>query len=253
MSNLNLMLHCGAHEVEPDALAMTETPPATDTWHPIPHSLLVDEVEGALSAGGLRIRQAHHALWRNGLRYFGLYEIASESSEFSTVVGLRNSHDKSFPAGLVLGSGVFVCDNLAFSGEIKLARKHTRFIMRDLSQLVHRAVGQLGDLKLIQETRIEAYKEAELSNAQADHLIVEMLRARIITKSNVDKVIAEWDSPRHPEHVDAGQTAWRLFNAATEALKGNLAELPRRTQALHGLMDSVSGVTLEGTCERIAA
>jgi hypothetical protein len=27
---------------------------------------------------------------------------------------------------------VFVCDNLAFSGEIKIARKHTRFIVRDL-------------------------------------------------------------------------------------------------------------------------
>jgi hypothetical protein len=33
------------------------------------------------------------------------------------VLGLRNSHDKRFPAGLVGGSAVFVCDNLAFSGE----------------------------------------------------------------------------------------------------------------------------------------
>ena len=31
---------------------------------------------------------------------------------------------------------------------------------------------------------------------------------------------------------------WSLFKAFTEALKGNLNELPHRTEALHGLLDS---------------
>jgi hypothetical protein len=29
-----------------------------------------------------------------------------------------------------------------------------------------------------------------------------------------------------------------LFNSFTEVLKGNLNELPKRTEALHGLLDS---------------
>jgi len=33
-----------------------------------------------------------------------------------------------------------------------------------------------------------------------------------------------------------------LFNAFTEALKGNLDALPRRTQALHGLLDAACGL-----------
>jgi len=36
---------------------------------------------------------------------------------------------------------------------------------------------------------------------------------------------------------------WSLFNAFTESLKdGSLAELPKRTEALHGLLDSHVGL-----------
>jgi hypothetical protein len=36
---------------------------------------------------------------------------------------------------------------------------------------------------------------------------------------------------------------WSLFNAFTETLKqANLAELPKRTEALHGLLDVAVGL-----------
>ena len=39
------------------------------------------------------------------------------------------------------------------------------------------------------------------------------------------------------------RNVWSLFNAFTETLKdGNLAELPKRTEALHGLLDVVVGL-----------
>ena len=75
--------------------------------------------------------------------------------DYAFVVGLRNSHDQSFPASLVIGSAVFVCDNLAFSGEVVLARRHTRFIVRDLPEMVDRAGGRLGELRVNQDRRIE--------------------------------------------------------------------------------------------------
>jgi hypothetical protein len=50
-------------------------------------------------------------------------------------------------------------------------------------------------------------------------------------------VLTEWRKLRHAEFRES-RTAWCLFNAFSEILKGNLGELPRRTQALHGLMDS---------------
>jgi hypothetical protein len=52
------------------------------------------------------------------------------------VVGIRNSHDKAFAAGIIAGAQVLVCDNLCFSGEILLARKHTGHIHYDLPVMV---------------------------------------------------------------------------------------------------------------------
>jgi hypothetical protein len=57
-------------------------------------------------------------------------------------------------------------------------------------------------------------------------------------------VLREWRAPRHNEFRAGGRTAWRLFNAFTEGLKGNLDALPRRTQALHGLLDGACGLAV---------
>jgi len=241
----NLMLHCGARHVDRQQVDDAATPPRTQTWVPIPHTRLLDQVEQTLRGNGLSIVSQAHALWREDARYFGLMEVANghTAGDYNMVVGLRNSHDQSFPAGLVLGTAVFVCDNLSFCGEVKLARKHTRFIERDLPELVQRAVGKLTDLRVGQDRRIEAYKETNLRDARVHDLVVRALDARVVPVTQVPRVLEEWRQPRHPEFAEHGRTAWRLFNAFTEALKGrNLPALPRRTQALHGLLDGACGL-----------
>jgi hypothetical protein len=158
-----------------------------------------------------------------------------------SVVGLRNSHDKSYPAGLVVGSRVFVCDNLAFSGEISVARKHTTNILRDLQGLTCRAVGFLAERWMDQEKRIDGYKGYEVDDARAHDLIVRAIDARVISTTQLPKVIHEWREPRHPEFGEGN--AWLLFNSFTEVLKEvNPFDLPRRTQALHGLFDHQVGL-----------
>jgi hypothetical protein len=165
--------------------------------------------------------------------------------DYSLVVGLRNSHDKTFPAGLACGSGVFVCDNLAFSGEVRLSRRHTRFIERNLPQLVARAVGRLGDLRRQQDQRLDTYRTHTVSDESAHDLMVRAIDARVLPVTALPHVVAEWRRPSHEEFAADGPTVWRLFNSFTEALKGqNLAELPRRTQALHGLLDAACGLAV---------
>jgi hypothetical protein len=144
-----------------------------------------------------------------------------------------------------LGASIFVCDNLSFSGEVKLARKHTANIERDLPQLVERAVGLLGDLRGMQERRFTAYQRQELTDSQAHDWLIQALDARIVPVTKLPDVLQQWREPRHPEFRE-GRTAWRLFNAFTEILKGNLNELPRRTQALHGLLDTACGLAVAG-------
>ena len=186
-----------------------------------------------------------HALWNNGQRYFGLLAIANGQShdDYGLVIGLRNSHDKSFPAAIALGNSVFVCDNLSFSGEVSIARRHTRFIERDLPRVVHTAVGRLTDMRNQQDQRIETYKRTELDDRSVHDLVVRAVDARVVPVTQLPAVLSEWRAPSHAEFTESGKTAWRLFNAFSETWKGrDLAALVRRSQALHGLLDAACGL-----------
>jgi len=243
---LNLMLHCGSQATERSEVIESPTPDGTKTWQPIQHSRLLDLVEGTLSQTGLQVVNQAHALSRDGDRYFGLLEVQNgqKANDYGLVVGLRNSHDQTFPAGIVVGSGVFVCDNLAFSGEIVLSRRHTVYIERDLPQLVQRAVGQLGDLRTQQDHRIDAYKNYRLMDTHAHDLFVQMIDTRILPVTRLPHALKEYRQPSHSEFLNEGhRTAWTLFNSVTDVLRGRtLGSLPKRTQALHGLLDSACGL-----------
>jgi hypothetical protein len=256
MKNLNLCLHAGAATTTLDDVTRVATPAAVDRWCPIPHRALYDQVVGALGQMNMRVVAEQHALGRGGLRYFSLLQVANcqeVSADYAYVLGLRNSHDKCFPAGLVVGSGVFVCDNLAFSGEISIARKHTTNIMRDLPVLTGRAVGQLSEKWMDMNTRFQAYKTKELVDAQVHDIAIRALDVGAATPQQIPHIISEWRNPRHQEFVSCGKTAWRLFNAFTEIQKDSgVFVLPKRTQSLHALMDAECGI-ISRTPEAISA
>jgi hypothetical protein len=243
----NLVLHCGARSVERRAIEVAETPAGSSTWVPVPHHRLLEQVESTLVAGGMTVVNQAHALRQDGLRYFGLLEVTNGQThdDYGLVIGLRNSHDKSFPAAIALGSAVFVCDNLAFSAEVTISRRHTRFIERDLPRVVHTAVGRLADMRGQQDERIDAYKESELSDPAAHDLLIRAVDARVLPVTQVPAVLEEWRAPSHEEFAVDGKTVWRFHNAMTHVWKGrNLAALPHRSQALHGLLDAVCGLAV---------
>lgn len=243
-TRLNLLLHCGAQAVDLTEVQAVKTPAATSSWQPIPHHQLIQRVHTALGASRLTIGTQAHSLSHDGQRYFGLMEIRNQrlvSDDYALVLGLRNSHDKTFPAGIVAGASVFVCDNLSFSGEVKFARKHTTFINRDLPQIVERAIGKLGDLWHHQDTRISAYKQAEVDDETVHDLVIRATDVGVCANSYIPKILKEWREPRH--EAFERRSVWSLFNSFTEALKeGNLQELPKRTEALHGLLDAHVGI-----------
>jgi hypothetical protein len=234
----NLVLHCGASAVKRVDVARVSTPQPTQTWQPIPHVSLLEEVESALRSTGLKIGNQVHSLNADGNRYFGLTEVhgPGDARDYALVLGLRNSHDKTFPVGLVAGASVFVCDNLSFSGEVRLTRKHTVHLQRDLPQLVAGGVGKLMQLWNHQGQRIDTYKNYRMRDKTALDLVIRASDVGACTNRMIPAIIKEWREPSHPEFKD--RTGWSLFNAFTEVLKGNLPELSKRTTALHALFDT---------------
>ncbi|VUX46637.1 conserved hypothetical protein [Candidatus Defluviicoccus seviourii] len=231
-----LMLHCGAQEVVFDQLRQLDTPLPTPSHVPIPHFRLVDMLRHSLSYYGHEVVDEHHGVSEDGMRYFGVLSLKSSYGGYEDTVALRNSHDKTFPVGIGFGGRVFCCDNLSFFADHVIRRKHTANAKRDLPGLVQDVVEPLADQRASQQRTFERYRAAELSNPMADHAILEMYRAGIITVQRIAEVVHEWESPSFDELKDR-RTAWRLFNAATYVLTGRVVANPAATKQLHTIID----------------
>lgn len=240
-----LMLHCGGQLKTREEVCAVPVPRATTTYAPLPYESFLTRIEKQLAVEGMRIKEERLALANEGQRLFGLLALEMPGfpqAEYGSVLGLRTSYDKSFSTGVCIGASVFVCDNLSFRGEITFARKHTPNALRDLSWLLAETIAQLPTRFIKQSNTFEEYKRTEIMDEEAHHLIIRMLDRRAVNVTDIPHLLREWRTPQHPEFVVNGKTLWRLFNAATETVKGDLWRLPARTTAIHELLDEVCGV-----------
>ena len=245
---------CGGNRtlVEYDQVVGVPTPPVefrkkenangerAISYQPIAHHELGNRTKGFLDEQGFTIQDEVHSLARDNKHYFGLFSVDHPNraeSDRGCVIGVRNSHDKTFPAGLCAGDAPFVCDNLIFTNTIKLARRHTRNILQDLNHTINRALGKLFGFWHGQDNRISAYQNFELGNSTANDIIIRACKAGAIPKTKIMDVVNQWESSDHPEFWDRNMNS--LYNAFTEVYKGNLVALPQRSDALHSVLDSV--------------
>jgi len=237
------MLHCGASHVERQALSSVTLPEVTKSFTPINHDYFVDLVQDKLEDRGLRVISEAHGLTKGGGNYFGMFEVRGqdEHEDYSTVIGMRNSHVKWFAASIAVGGGVFVCDNLAFSGEVVVGHKHTTNVMEFLPSRIESAMDGVIQLDTFQGERYAAYKERDFSDREAEFTMIELFRKGILNTRSLPKVVEQWDEPDHEEFKH--NNVWRLFNAATEAYKGlDPYSLQRTTGALHQELDVICDV-----------
>src|SRR6516162_8168719 len=151
---MSLIIHAGANATSYDELRAVRTPDGTETHIPVTHHEIVELMRYTLGFYG---HEMHHALTPDGARYFGLLSLRSSYGDYTDTVGLRNSHDKSFPIGIAFGSRVIVCDNLAFIGDHVIRRKHTVKAKRELPGLVTEIVQPLQEQRIRQNERLAYY------------------------------------------------------------------------------------------------
>jgi hypothetical protein len=230
-----LNLHSGGTLVTYDELRAVPTPLATATHVPLPHHELVELVRYTLGFYGHSITEEHFALDHDGARFFAVMCLESQYGNYSDMVGLRNSSDKSFPIGVAFGSKVFVCSNLAFASEHVIRRKHTVNARRELPALLSDIIRPLQGHRVAQNQKLLTYQKTPISDMAADHAILSMYKTGVIGLQRIAQVIDAYEKPPH----DWGdRTAWRLFNAATYALTGRVAEKPDLTKRLHQVIDA---------------
>lgn len=226
-----LMLHCGGRECTREDLDDCTVPQGTETWRPIGHRTIVETMLEGLDRVGLKVKREQHGVLDRevdgrmvlGARYFGILDLESELMPgVTTAVGLRNSVDKSMTAGAAIGERVFVCDNLAFTGDIVVMRKHTRFIMRDLRAKIWDACDRLPGFEQVRQEQLKRLRQTECPEPVTNDVIIRALDAGALPASQIPKVLHE--ARRELNLEEQAQfvrgTAWHLYNSFTEVAKG---------------------------------
>lgn len=231
----NLMLHDGGRSVSMGELKAVQVPEATSTYFPVAYDRIVEMATSALQSAGYRIDRQQFGLARGGQRFFGTFDVQSEiAGGVGLAVGLRSSLDKKFAIGFAVGSRVFVCDNLAFSGERVLKAKNTRFGSDRYYDGICESVAGLVAFQETERLWIERMEATPVDDRQAADLILRSTEAGIVGVQSILDVAKEWRNPSLSSQ--AGRNAWGLFNCFTYAMKTQRAEtISRRTVDLRGL------------------
>ena len=217
MVSSTLVNHCGARQVNAAELAEVQPPPPTKTWYPLAHRAVLDSACSALEGAGFAICRSRLSVSQGGARFFGTLDLTTSIVEgVSLAVGIRNSNDQSFPIGFCCGQRVFVCDNLAFTSEIVVSKKHTRFGQERYLEGLARAVSSLDQYRRSAAGWIERMQARQLSNDTANSLLLQAYERKIIGLRLLPLVVEEWRRPSREEYQP--RTAYSLFNCFTEVL-----------------------------------
>ncbi len=214
-----LVAHCGTHKVTRDALMQIPIPERTRTHQPLAHFEIIEVLEEALSYRYLKIVRDEYAVSQDGMKMFGVMDLNSEFNGGRFSIGVRNSNDKSMRLALTAGVRVFVCDNMAFSGDFTpLLHKHTRNLeLRDSISIavdrIHRGFEPF-------KRQIKAMREQLLSEDEVRLIIYQAFLDRTvkgIPKFLMPLVHEHYFRPQHEAFTP--RNLWSLSNAFTSAFK----------------------------------
>jgi hypothetical protein len=214
-----LVAHCGARKVTRAELRQIPVPEATRTHQPLAHYEIVEALEEALSFRYLKIIRDEYAVSPDGMRMFGVMDLNQEFSGGRFSIGLRNSNDKTMRLALTAGFRVFVCDNLAFSGDFTpLLQKHTRKL--ELADAVSIAVDRIHRGFASLKKQVQQMREQSLTDDEVRLLIYRAFLERNIRglpRHLLPLVHEHYFHPRHEAFLP--RNLWSLSNAFTFAFK----------------------------------
>jgi hypothetical protein len=216
---MSLLVHTGGSLVTRDDLALVPVPEATDSYIPVPHNHLADTLStiGQDILKNFVLAKEQFALAREGRQMFGVIVFKNEDTELGLSIGFRNSYDKSMAIGIAIGAEVFVCDNLAFAGDVTILRKHTANVWSSLENMAISTLyrSQKTFQKIVDDS--ERLKTRMIGNDDAFKLIGLLFGKGILTPRQLSGVKKEWLNPSFEDFKP--RTMWSFYNACTETLK----------------------------------
>ncbi len=172
MSETSTLIGYSGRTIGREELALVPTPEATATHRPVPHHEIVQALIETLGFRHIGVVHDEYAVSPDGMKAFGVLDLATEMAGCRFSIGLRNSHDKSMRLAMTCGYRVFVCSNMAFAGDFTpvLAKHSKSFSLIDcISVGVDRMQRNFEPMR----KQVEAWQRSELTDVTAKVVIYE--------------------------------------------------------------------------------
>ena len=252
-----LMLHCGGKPVTAKELA-TITPASvakangteySSTYMPVDHTELVQTVRTEISSAlgdQFSFRSANYGVRKNGAELFGLLSwkpTVIDNPNFGLDVGIVNSLNYRIPVRFAGGVSVFICDNMALSGDVLYARKHTKNVWDSIMGKIGQLADSASDTYTKAITDIQQLSKCELQDNRAYEVFGRLYGNKVLTPRMLTAAVKDWHTPRHEQFEP--RSMWSLYNCANEAMKKHN---PNRIVEAHKLLHSemVNCLSIEG-------
>jgi len=199
-------------------LALVPTPAGTATHRPIPHVDVVNALIETLGFRHIGVVQERYAVDKTGMKMFGVVDLDTAERDFRFSVAIRNAHDKSMRLAMTVGYKVFVCDNMAFSGDFEpVLAKHSKHF--NLIEAISVGVDQMQRNFAPMVRQVERWRESQLGDAAAKLIIYRaFVEAELDIPHHLDRTVhRNYFEPQHLEFQP--RTLWSLSNAFTAAFK----------------------------------
>jgi Domain of unknown function (DUF932) len=208
----------GLSKIGRPELAQIPIPTETSTHKPVPHHNIVEALVETLSFRHIGVVQEEYAVSSDGMKMFGVLDLETQMEGCRFSIGIRNSHDKSIRLGLTAGLRVFVCSNMAFSGDFTpVLAKHTKSfnLIDTLSVGVDRIQRNFEPL----QRQVDTWRNTQITDEAAKLIFY---RAFVdgqleAPRSLLPEVHRLYFEPQYPEF--SARTMWSLSNAFTSAFK----------------------------------
>jgi len=214
-----MMMHKGGELITRDQLDLIPVPEPTESYVPVSHYHLADKFL-TISQDILRdyvLIGENYGIARQGNQLFAVLKFKNEKSEMGISIAFRNSYDRSMAVGMAIGAMVFICDNLALSGEIVVMKKHTKNVWAELEETAIATIYKSQKNYAQIEADADAFKAMPLENLEAFQLMGVLFGNNIISPRQLMVLKIEWLRPRHEEFRP--RNMWSFYNAGTESLK----------------------------------
>jgi hypothetical protein len=235
-----LLLHAGGKVASLNDLRAIPLPEETQTYKPVNHYDLATnlaEVSATLLTGYV-LEKSQFGLARDGAQMFGVHTYRNGSDSLGLSIGFRNSYDKSMSVGIAVGASVFVCDNLALTGDIAIMRKHTTNVWNDLEEMAITSIyrSRHNFHRIVEDA--EVMQGQHLVDDEAYRMIGYLYGNGVLTPRQIPIVKKEWLQPSHEDFDD--RNVWSFYNAVTEALKSSPPnKIMEKHIALHAILTNV--------------